>query len=482
MNAAAAHDADTAPRGGVIEAYSIDYIPRSARHGKAWHQGPFWFTGNFVISTMIVGFAGPAQGLSLGWSILASSLGAVLGTFFMAFHANQGPAMGLPQMIQSRAQFGMRGAIIPLFAVLFVYIGFSVFGLMLVTQVINLALPGSHAVWYPAIIASSSFLAIAGHDLLHAVMRRLIYLVVPIFLIVTAIAVATLHANTEQGVGSFTMSLFLMQFAAAAGYQISYAVYVSDYTRYLPAETSSRALIGWTFLGAALSSIWLMSLGSLIASAVVVSDAVVSMREVGDTLFKGFGTFVVVTSVVPSSIAIIGVNAYGSMLAGITIAEGFRDLRPTAATRVVGIGIYALAVLFIAFSISGDFLNNFTNFFTIMLYVLIPWTAINLADFYVVRRGHYAIADIFNPDGIYGRWGWQGIAAYAAGFVAMVPFMSTAFYVGPVARQIGGADLAFLIGLIVGGVVYLFLMRGYDRHAEDAAIERSAKLLDGAAS
>ena len=44
-----------------------------------------------------------------------------------------------------------------------------------------------------------------------------------------------------------------------------------------------------------------------------------------------------------------------------------------------------------------------------MLYLFIPWTAVNLVDYYVVRRGHYAIAEIFNPHGIYGRWGWRGI-------------------------------------------------------------------------
>ncbi|WP_342616099.1 hypothetical protein RO524_10430, partial [Pseudomonas aeruginosa] len=23
---------------------SIDYVPRHERHGKVWHQAPFWFT------------------------------------------------------------------------------------------------------------------------------------------------------------------------------------------------------------------------------------------------------------------------------------------------------------------------------------------------------------------------------------------------------------------------------------------------------
>ena len=88
-----------------------DYVPWSERRGKLWHQAPFWFTGNFVLPTMVIGFLGPELGLTAGFTFLAVLLGACFGTFFMAFHANQGPRMGLPQMIQSRAQFGSRGVI-----------------------------------------------------------------------------------------------------------------------------------------------------------------------------------------------------------------------------------------------------------------------------------------------------------------------------------------------------------------------------------
>jgi NCS1 family nucleobase:cation symporter-1 len=33
------------------------------------------------------------------------------------------------------------------------------------------------------------------------------------------------------------------------------------------------------------------------------------------------------------------------------------------------------------------------NALLIMLYLLAPWTAINLVDYFLVRRGHYDIAD-----------------------------------------------------------------------------------------
>jgi NCS1 family nucleobase:cation symporter-1 len=42
----------------------------------------------------------------------------------MALHSAQGPKLGIPQMVQSRAQFGFLGEILPLILVVLMYIGF----------------------------------------------------------------------------------------------------------------------------------------------------------------------------------------------------------------------------------------------------------------------------------------------------------------------------------------------------------------------
>ena len=234
-----------------IETRSIDYVPRNERHGKVWHQAPFWFTGNFVLTTLVTGFTGAALGLSLVYAILAIVIGVCLGTFAMAFHANQGPRMGLPQMIQSRAQFGLRGAIVPFIAVVFVYIGFNVFNVILATDAINTVLPGNRAPWYALMILLAVVIAVIGHDLLHTVQRWLTYVMISVFAVLTVAAVINLQADMAVANAHFSWPAFLIQLSAAAGYQISYAVYVSDYSRYLRHDTPSRKVIAWTYLGAA---------------------------------------------------------------------------------------------------------------------------------------------------------------------------------------------------------------------------------------
>jgi len=127
--------------------------------------------------------------------------------------------------------------------------------------------------------------------------------------------------------------------------------------------------------------------------------------------------------------------------------------------RLASLAAAAFAATALALASSGDFINRFGDFLALLLYLFTPWTAINLVDFYVVRKGHYSIREIFNPRGMYGRWNWRGLLAYGIGFLVMIPFFSTEAYQGPVARALGGADIAMLVGLPVAAAVYLLACR-----------------------
>lgn len=468
-------DSQTVQR-GVIETRSIDYVPASERHGKVWHQGPFWFTGNFVLVTMVTGFLGPAVGLSLVYTCLAVVLGVCFGTFFMAFHANQGPTMGLPQMIQSRAQFGSRGAILPFAATVFVYIGFIVFDLVLATQALQTVLPGGSWFWYPFLMVVAVVLAVVGHDLLHWVQRWLTPVLIVVFGVFTIYAAAHLSGTPETAKTGWSLTGFLIMFSVAAGYQISYAVYVSDYSRYLPEDTPSPAVIAWTYVGAAASAIWLMCLGALLGTHLAVPDAIGSLVEVGNQLFSGFGTLLVLVSV-PALLSICAVNSYGAMLTSASAVDGFTHINPGLRTRIVGISVIAVVSVIIALALPANYLGSFNNFVRMMLYFLIPWTAVNLVDYYFVRHGHYAITEIFNPNGMYGSWARRGMTAYIVGLLAMVPFMYLSFYVGPAAKALGGVDVSFLVGLVVAGGLYFILSRNLDLSAEAEQIKASKRQL-----
>jgi hypothetical protein len=55
----------------------------------------------------------------------------------------------------------------------------------------------------------------------------------------------------------------------------------------------------------------------------------------------------------------------------------------------------------------------------------------------------------------------------------MLPFMVLSFYRGPVAAQLGGVDISFLVGLATSGTIYALLCRSLDRGREQRAIAAS---------
>ena len=121
----------------AIERKSIDYIAEDERHGRVIDQVPFWFLGNFHFFTIAIGFVGPEHGLELRVHLACRGAGILFGTLFVAFHASQGAELGMPQMIQSRAQFGFRGVVVVLFGTLFTFIGFNVADSVLMARGLN---------------------------------------------------------------------------------------------------------------------------------------------------------------------------------------------------------------------------------------------------------------------------------------------------------------------------------------------------------
>ena len=391
-----------------VEVRSIDYVPLNERHGKVWSQGPLWFMSNAQIATLAVGTFSVTGGGNLIWSILAIISGVLFGTFFMAFHSAQGPQLGLPQMIQSRPQFGYVGALLVWAFAYLQYAGFNIFNTILAGDALHSTVHGPTKLWIVVATLVAAIVALVGYDLIHGVERWLTAGFLIIFGLLT-IGVCTLNFPPGSfDLGGFKWTPFLIQFGAVAGYQISWAIYVSDYSRYLPPSVTVRKTFLWTYWGSALGAIWLMCLGSALAAwAGAEFDTIASLKAAGDHLFTGFGGIALIFSTL-GLISVTALNMYGGSLTLISAIDSFKKVRPTSTLRIITISFTAVLSLIPALLIGENFLTNFEDFLLLVLYLFVPWTAVNLVDYYVVRRGHYAIAEIFNPRGMYGRWGWRG--------------------------------------------------------------------------
>ena len=105
-----------AARAPRIERRSIDAIPAEERQGTPANQFTLWLGANLQITAIVDGALAVVFGADALWAIIGLLLGNLAGGAVMALHSAQGPRLGLPQMISSRAQFGVFGAVVPLAA------------------------------------------------------------------------------------------------------------------------------------------------------------------------------------------------------------------------------------------------------------------------------------------------------------------------------------------------------------------------------
>jgi NCS1 family nucleobase:cation symporter-1 len=465
-----------------IEKRSIDYIPAGERHGRAWHLWPVWFASGTQLATVATGVIGVVLGANFLWSAIAILGGCAAGTFFMAFHAAQGPQLGLPQMIQSRPQFGYVGALLVWVIALISYVGYNAFNEVLAGDTLQrlwgAPLYGGATVFTLVAVVISA----VGYDLIHAAQRWLSYLLIAVLSVFTASAWARLHLPAAAWqLHPFPQVPFLTQFFAAAAYQLSGAFYVSDYSRYLPRSAGISAPFFWTYGGAFAGSAWTMLIGAAAAAAYPGTSVARSLEAAGDTVHPGFGAVLLLVSLA-GLLTMTSLNYYGASLTLMSVLDSLRPVRATRAKRiasVITIGVLAHAI---AFAVAGDFVKGFSALLAILLCLFTPWTAINLVDFYFVRKTRYSIREIFNPRGLYGRWNWRGLSAYAAGFLAMLPFVNTELYEGPVAHALHGADVSMPVGLCVAASLYLLTYRHVDIGRELTLAARADAGLDAAAS
>lgn len=461
----------------IFETRSIDYVPLAERHGKVWHLWPIWFTGDAHLGTLTTGALAIPLGLGFGWSALAILFGGMLGSLFMALHSSQGPHLGLPQMIQSRPQFGYRGALLVWVVALITYVGYNVFNQVLIGTALKSLAGVPPLATFIGFAACASGLAMIGYDVIHVAQRVLAMAMIVGLGLFTIAILTTTHGSVLWTMGTWRPLPFLMLFFGAAAYQLSWSIYVSDYSRYLPRDVGVAATFWWTFLGAFIGGAWMMLVGAMAAALFPTQEIVSAFGAAGDLVWPGFGRVLVLISAL-SLLTVTTLNFYGASLTLLSIIDSVRKIADMARARILTLA--ALACITVSFAVfaGGDARALLDHLLSILIYLFTPWTAINLVDFFLVRRGTYSIREIFNPSGIYGSWNGRGLAAYTIGFVAMTPFFATPVFTGPVAAWLGGADISMLIGLPVSALAYWAACRGLDMEAEQRAIAAADTGLD----
>jgi len=440
-----------------VEQHTIYPIPHDERHGTFRDLFTIWFGCNIMMLTIVTGaLASTVFKLDIVSSIAAIAVGNFVGAIFMALHAAQGPLLGVPQMVQTRGQFGTKGAVLVIAIVIVMYVGFLASNIVLSGESLHTILPGINVGVLLVVIAVLSGIATGfGHDLIHAFARFLTFASGAALLLsfvwiffVHGLPAGLMHKN------AFSLAGFCSMISVGALWQIAYAPYVSDYSRYMPHDTGAGPAFWASYAGCSIGSILPMILGALLGLVAAHGDPVGGL-----TAFTGQAA---VPIIVIFSVGIAGANAinlYCGVLSTITLVQTFvPSWKAGPGARLVTTIVLSAAGLAIALFAAANFLSTYTDFILLLLYVLVPWTAINLVDFYLVRHGDYDVAAFFTEaGGVYGRYNGPAIACYILGFFIQLPFMSTTLYTGPIAKMLDGVDISWIVGLLVVSPVYYWL-------------------------
>ncbi|MGY2745970.1 purine-cytosine permease family protein [Pseudarthrobacter sp. O4] len=461
-----------------LEDKTIQPIPLNERHGKARDLFTIWFGSNIMIMTIVTGgLATTVFGLDFVTAVVGIIIGNVIGGVFMALHSAQGPQLGVAQMIQTRGQFGSYGALLIVVIVVIMYVGFFAANLVFGGQAMAAVTPGISVDAGIIILGVVSVVAtIFGYRLIHAY-ARVLSIVAGVALLLAFVWILFVHGLPAGFLdqGNFNWVGFMGTISVSALWQLAYAPYVSDYSRYMPHGTGSRPAFWASYSGCVLGTLFPMVLGALVGSlAMVVAEDAANVDIVGS-----LGAQLEPWTLVIIGIFCLGVaasnamNLYCGVLCTLTIGQTFKpSWLPRAKTRSVAAIILFTLALMIALFARENFMVFYQNFLSFLLYVLVPWTAINLVDYYLLRHGDYRVEDFFRRDGgVYGRFNWVAIGCYVAGALIQVPFSSTAIYTGPAAAAMGGVDLSWIVGLVVVAPLYYFVARLFRKTADPAPVQ-----------
>ena len=197
------------------------------------HFSPNLGPGGWVTGVLLVHL-----GLDVRAGLLAILVGNLLGALPVALAAIIGPVTGLPQMESARRAFGRDGLRLPAFLNWIYCVGWDAVNNVPATAAL-LALfalpvaPRPFATGLAILVGIQMVASIYGHDVVQHLQKYLGALLLVVFAIigltalVRAPSLSIAHAHP-------TWPNFILATAILASFNLSWASYSSDYTRYLP--------------------------------------------------------------------------------------------------------------------------------------------------------------------------------------------------------------------------------------------------------
>lgn len=432
-----------------VEPYGVEPIPEQERHGSPAGVLAMWMGANMSMSTWLVGVVSTALfGLPLWMAAVAVLLGAALGGAVVGLCSIFGLRLGVPQMVQSRAPFGVLGNIAPSVMSAVLIIGFyavnSVLGAFALDSV-------THVGYVPALVLlviAQTLLAVFGHNMVHR-FEQVMAVVLGVIFVAIGLYAATrtnfmVPGNADAPLaGAGIFASFMGAMGVALSFTISYSVLASDYTRYLPSKTGAGSLWRNVFWGQVIGCGVLYLIGAAVGSIALNVAPDAPPTEMIVAIIPSFFVIPAMIAVVLGAMTQNVLAAYSAGLAGLAARLPSKRWSAALAAGVIG--------FFLALLGEGSFATKYEMFLQVILFWSLPWIGVVLADYFVVNRKGYPISVLYDSCRRLGR----GLIPWIVGMAASVPFMHQQLYTGPLAAVLPGmGDISYYVGIVVAFALY----------------------------
>jgi NCS1 family nucleobase:cation symporter-1 len=440
--------------------------PVSAKHrfGSAWWQLTLWFTPNVEVSGLFIATLAASLGLGFGWGLAVLLGGEIVGTLVFAWMVTWGPKAGVSQLALARMPFG-RSVVLPALVQALTaggWIGLvSLFGAQAASLLFGIPFWAGATV----VLAVVGLLAAFGYQWIHQAEAWFAPVMTVLFGILTVrvlqhhltLPVQTVHGATLVGA-------VLLMLAVVLSGSLSWTPYAMDFGRRHPEGTSSWKIFGFAAGGTLAAGFWAALLGLSAASVLGGNQTAAGIRtEVGG----GAAGDVALAAIMLAAVLSCCMNAYSSSLA--FQAAGVAVRRPWLIIAISGAAL-GLVIWMQTGSVSGHF-QEVLLLADYWVAAFVPIVAID----WLRRHTGYTAARLQEAMPLRRLpAGWPALAAFVVGFAAMVPFMDTTVYEGPVAVALKGGDLAYPVGFAVTGLLYWALQRRSQPVSRSRTPEESA--------
>ncbi|AZP22009.1 cytosine permease [Streptomyces aquilus] len=476
-------DPSSAPSLTEVETHGVDRIPDADRTATPLDLFRLAFGGANTFSTCVLGAFPILFGLSFWQGLAATVLGVVAGALILCPMAVFGPVNGTNNAVSSSAHLGVHGRVVGSFLSLLTAIAFfsiSVWssGDALVGGAHRLfGLPRgdlSYVVAYALFACLVLAVCVYGFRFMLFVNKVAVTSASVLFL-VGAIAFAGDFDPSYAGVftdsaDAATQSLFWPSFIGAAlivlSNPVSFGAFLGDWSRYIPASTPRRRVIGAAFLSqiaTLLPFLFGLATASIIATKAPDYVDPAAPDFVGGLLAISPSWFFLPVCL----LALIGGMSTGTTAlygTGLDFSSVFPRLSRVQATLLVGVA--SIAFIFIG-RFGLNLVQSISTFATMIITCTTPWMVVMILGFHT-RRGWYdpEALQVFNRRQSGGRywfahgWNWRGMTAWWVSALLGVLFTNIpGQFVGPLGDLANGVDISLPLSLVVSAVLFLTLLR-----------------------